>query len=122
MGKTCICNDTTNIDTEKPCSECTSLCKTKGVFVCVNHDNPSNSTLWGLNVKSFAIITSICIVLFGFTLWYTTHVLQKCKMKKWMPAVVTTIITICVLVWYPPIAVTVYLLLLVLLTIYNFRC
>lgn len=123
MTKICQCTSGSNYDTDD-CKNCKDLCGPKIQFLCIDKDKPGSSTFLGVDIRTFLITGTIIFIIFGLTFYYVIHVISKCHTSRsWLIGIITTILAITVtFIIYTPASVALFVLLMVVLTIYNFKC
>lgn len=124
MSYTCTCLNgySTNIN---DCSQCTNICNARNDVMtsCVNN-NVVNKTVMGISLVVFLVFLIISIVLLIFMIWFSIHVMKKCKGKPaWLnPTIITLLVLWILLGWIPGFGLLDFIALLIILLIYNQKC
>lgn len=122
MTKICRCASGSHSEVDD-CTNCKKFCGNKKEFSCVDKDHLNRSTFLGINIITFIITSCIVFVISGLTIYYMIRVLSHCHNENWFVAIVTTMISvIATILIYPPASVALYILLMVILTIYSYKC
>jgi hypothetical protein len=108
------------------CAECNDLCKEAISQSCSDTDEPKKATgmVLGLSLTFFLVMFVISIALLIFMIWFSVHVLKKCKGKpSWLnPTVITLLVLWLLIGWFPGLGLVLFVALLVILIIYNNKC
>jgi len=125
MTVSCSCNtDTSIVKNATDCNDCSNQCADAGgVFSCVD-TNTTNKVFLGLSLTVFFVMLAISIALFIFMIWFSVHVMKKCKGKPtWLnPTIISLLVIWVVLGWIPGLGLIDFVALLIILIIYNNKC
>lgn len=123
MSKVCRCFSGSPEHTDN-CENCQDLCGDRKQLYCYDKDRLGSSTFLGVDIRTFLITFLIIFIVFGLAFYYVIRVVSKCHVSRsWLVGIVTTLIAIAVtFIMYSPASVALFALLLVVLTIYNFKC
>jgi hypothetical protein len=117
MTVVCQCNHPTNgttFITKDECKECNDACvkiDAKNVQ-CID-----TCLLYGVSIAM--VMTSLIVLI--LMIWFSIHVMKKCKGKpKWLNPVIITLLVLWILIgWVPPLGFLLFIILLVILIMYN---
>lgn len=123
MSYTCTCSNGffSNIS---DCSQCNDLCRLNKDSMVSCIDNKTNTVIMGLGLTVFLIFLILSIVLLVFMIWFSIHVMRKCKGKPtWLnPTVITLLVLWVLLGWLPGFGFLDFIVLLIILLIHNQKC
>jgi uncharacterized membrane protein len=125
MTFTCFCEtqkDGTKGVSSENCEKCNEACsQIQATYngACVN-----TGLLFGVSMTIVIAIVVISIIVFILTIWFSIHVMNKCKGKPtWLNPTIITLLVLWILIgWFPPIGLLLFIILLVILIIYNNKC
>jgi len=117
MSVKCVCpNGNTYI--KSFCSDCQQDC------TCIEEPTSEQKAVLGLGLAVFLVFLIIQILLLIFMIWFSIHVMTKCKGNPtWLnPTVIALLILWVIIGWFPGIGIALFIALLVILIIYNQKC
>lgn len=126
MSNNCVCTGTYSFQDVQNCSACSDLCGSVGQnqISCSPSPQKVGTVVLGVSLTVFLVILAIQIALLIFMIWFSIHVMRKCKGKpKWLNPTVIALLVIWILIgWFPGIGFLDFIVLLVILIIYNNKC
>jgi len=115
---TCTCNGASTIVSS--CDQCRC---SEGIATCTANTNAPKIVL-GISLGLFVTIFVLTLVVWALMIWFSVHVLRKCKGKpNWLnPVVITLLVVWLLLGWVPGLGFVFFVALLILLILYNVQC
>jgi hypothetical protein len=118
MTVTCRCIGTdkdTQLHNQESCGVCTQKCIDGG------YGNTAECVDTGLFGIIVVVLFIISIVFWAMMIWFSIHVMKKCKGKpKWLNPVIITLLVLWLLMgWFPPLGLTFFIILLTILIVFN---
>lgn len=136
MTVTCRCIQTRNgvetghqLDNQENCSpDCAKACSawalTQPAADSTRAECVDTGLLLGVSVAVFIALAIVSIIVFALMIWFSIHVMNKCKGKpKWLKPTIIILLVLWILMgWLPPAGLLFFIVLLVILIIYNGKC
>ena len=120
----CTCYDgikSSSMDVNN-CNVCSAICKSNGYGTseCVDKD----SLTLGINTALFWTMLVLQILSFVLITWFAINIMSRCNGNpNWLNPVIITLIVLYLLGgWFPFIGLVIFIVLLVILLIYNNKC
>ena len=127
MTVTCWCSDSTHkkgdlyLGTKKDENDCVTACVAAGYDQA--HSVPTG-LLFGISATIIIAMIVVSILVLVLMIWFSIHVMNKCKGRpKWLnPTIITLLVLWLLMGWFPPIGLLFFIILLVILIMYNGKC
>jgi hypothetical protein len=84
----------------------------------------TNEVVLGISVSLFIILVVFQILFLIFMIWFSIHVIKKCKNKpSWLnPTIITLLILWLIIGWYPGVGFALFITLFIILISFNISC
>jgi hypothetical protein len=128
MTVTCTCvnnekgGEKITIENQPDCTTCANKCLEQGhgsQGECID-----TGKLLGLSIGVLLAFILVSIIVLFIMVWFSMRVMNKCKGKPgWLnPLIITLLVLWLLMGWFPPIGLLLFIILLVILIMYNNKC
>lgn len=121
MSLSCFCNDGNVFNNITDCSQCSQKCSSTD-YSCL--PQREINFIMGVSITTYIILIVLSIALFVFLIYFSIHVMKKCKGKpKWLNPTIITLLVIWILFsWVPGFGFFAFLFLIILLIYFQQKC